>query len=238
MADVPSYPQIPSTVWTGVWRILHDSPSRRLDENSLAAELGVQKTAAKQYLKELARLGLFNNDGTTTDLAKSWRADGDDPKVIDAILEFVYPQELRELAPADRLDRDKIVRWFVGQGLGGGAAQNKAATYMRIASGVTSSAVKQTEGSNGSKAKAAPTPRRTRRGAPGSVDRSSQIGSAGHNGGDSDGNHDNGGRQRGPTGRPELNVNVQIHISADSSAEQIDAIFSAMRRYFDGDIAS
>lgn len=35
--------------------------------------------------------------------------------------------------------------------------------------------------------------------------------------------------------RPDLNVNVQIHISADASAEQIDAIFSSMRRYFDAD---
>jgi hypothetical protein len=28
-----------------------------------------------------------------------------------------------------------------------------------------------------------------------------------------------------------LNVNVQIHISADASGEQIESIFSAMRRY-------
>lgn len=75
MADSVSYPQIPSTVWSGVWRILHDSPSRRIDEGVLAIELGVQKTAALQYLKELRRLGLFGDDGSTTDLGKKWRQD-------------------------------------------------------------------------------------------------------------------------------------------------------------------
>jgi hypothetical protein len=32
---------------------------------------------------------------------------------------------------------------------------------------------------------------------------------------------------------PQLAVNVQIHISADATSEQINAIFSAMRQYFD-----
>lgn len=31
---------------------------------------------------------------------------------------------------------------------------------------------------------------------------------------------------------PELAVNVQIHISADATGEQIDAIFASMKKYF------
>ncbi len=96
MAESISYPQIPSTVWAGVWKILHDSPTRRIDENVLAIELGVQKTAARQYLKELARLGLFGVDGGATDLARKWRQDGDDPHVIGEILKNAYPQDLRD----------------------------------------------------------------------------------------------------------------------------------------------
>lgn len=146
MADSVSYPQIPSTVWSGVWRILHDSPSRRIDEGVLAIELGVQKTAALQYLKELRRLGLFGDDGSTTDLGKKWRQDGDDPEIIQEILEYAYPQDLRELAPPGRLDRDKIVRWFVSHGLGAGSAKNKAATYIRVATGVSASETASTNG--------------------------------------------------------------------------------------------
>lgn len=148
MAESVSYPQIPSTVWSGVWKILHDSPSRRIDDAVLAIELDVQRTAAKQYLKELQRLGLFNEDGSTSDLAKEWRQDGDNPDVIDKLLHKSYPLELRELAPPNNLDRDKIVRWFVSQGLGAGSAKNKAATYIRVATGVSSSDPKPTTGSN------------------------------------------------------------------------------------------
>ncbi|MBL8657124.1 MAG: hypothetical protein JNJ92_07165 [Altererythrobacter sp.] len=214
MAESTSYPQIPSTVWAGVWKIVHDSPSRKIDENVLAIELGVQKTAAKQYLNELTRLGLFTAEGQSTDLAKKWRLDGDDPEVIGKILEFAYPQELREIAPLGKLDKDKIVRWFIAQGLGAGSANNKAATYIRVASGVSASdAPKITKsGDRPAKAKA------SRRNPP-SGEKSAAV--------DVD-------PPRPLTRKPELAVNVQIHISADSTKEQIDAIFSAMRKYFDG----
>lgn len=238
MAEAAIYPQIPSTVWTGVWKILHDSPSRRVDENVLSVELGVQKTAAKQYLKELIRLGLFKDDGTTTDLAKRWRQDGEEPGVIKEILAEAYPQVLLELAPIDRLDRDKIVRWFMSEGLGRGSAQNKAATYIRVASGVSaaesvrSSKVSNTKPVRSGVNKSARA-RESDSQLPSVVDGDDVSSAEGREerGGAGNGGHRNGKRQ------PELNVNVQVHISADSSSEQIDAIFSAMRKYFDGDQA-
>lgn len=218
MAENVSYPQIPSTVWSGVWQILHDSPSRKIDENILAIELSVQKTAAKQYLNELMKLGLFEADNSPSALAKDWRQDADNPEVITRILAKGYPEELRELAPPDKLDREKIVRWFVAQGLGAGAAQNKAATYIRIASGSG-----PTDAPKQSKVSDLP---RTPRKAAATSRTNDQRGRL------DDKTNDKPTRQQT---RPDLNVNVQIHISADSTKEQIDAIFSAMRRYFDGD---
>lgn len=232
MADSTSYPQLPSTVWSGVWRILHDSPSRKIDENVLSIELGVQKTAARQYLKELQRLGLFNDDLSQTDLAKKWRQDGDDPDIISEILEKAYPRELIDLAPPQRLDREKISRWFVTQGLGAGAAQNKAATYMRVANGV--SAIEQRQTANGAKAKRGSGLRPSRSQ---SVSREAQSSSLPVAVEDENSqvneNEEKSGRKSQRVGFPELAVNVQIHISADSSAEQIDAIFNSMRKYFD-----
>lgn len=215
MADTVSYPQIPSTVWSGVWKIMHDSPSRRLDESVLSIELGVQKTAAKQYMNELTRLGLFGTDGQSTELAKKWRQDGDDREAITELLKNAYPQELREIAPPDRLDRDKITRWFIAQGLGAGAAGNKAATYIRVASGVSASEPSKLPKSIPDKGKSSVKPQHKaspkKEQSPNTVDKAIAV-----------------------TRRPELAVNVQIHISADSTKEQIDAIFSAMRKYFDG----
>jgi hypothetical protein len=206
-----SFPQIPSTVWTGVWSMLSSAPSRKIDESVLAIELNVQRTAARQYLNELGRLGLFGDDGSATALGDRWRMDGNDRDVILEILQTAYPRELIELAPPERLDREKIVRWFKAQKLGEGAAKNKAATYVRIASGVSSD----------SGEKPAPTKRTPRlRAAAASTEVPSKPQST--------------ARPAPATwaGAPSLNVNIQIHIGADATADQIDSIFGSMAKHF------
>ena len=216
MAGDNTFPQLPGTVWKGVWGIFRKSATRKLDENVLAAELNVQTTAARQYINELGRLNIIDGNGSPTDLAARWRQDGDDPEIILEILKGAYPSALLELAPPDSLDRDKIVRWFLGQNLGEGAAKNKAATYMRIAAGV--SAAEPAKQQNGSSEQAAV----RRKGA--AKPRANPVQPIAKQ------------DQEPPLRRaekPDLNINIQIHISADASAEQIDAIFAGMKKYFD-----
>lgn len=48
---------------------------------------------------------------------------------------------------------------------------------------------------------------------------------------------ESGGEQRSPTFSPKLNINVQIHIPPEATAEQIDKIFESMAKYlFNKDI--
>lgn len=161
-------------------------------------------------MKELEKLGIINADGQPTDLADAWRQDANDPKVIASVLETAYPDSLRQLAPPGDLDREKVVRWFQGEKLGIGAAKNKAATYLMVASGMTHESPRPSP-TNG--------PKKLRERAAAKVEMPARV------------------RRESPRSReapkPQLAVNVQIHISADASTEQIDAIFSAMRRYFD-----
>lgn len=229
MANGSYFPQIPSTVWYTVWNILKRTPSRKLDDKTLAIELDVQKTAARQYHIELTRLGILNEDGTPTPLAGKWRHDGDDKEIINEILERAYPDELRHISPPDDLDRDKVVRWFMQQNLGEGSAKNKAATYMRLASGI--SAITPAAPSRKKDSSAVSSPAKPARRAQGvsipvpavQEPEDEQVPPV--------------QARAASTRRPDLNVNIQIHISADASSEQIDAIFSAMKRYFDDDQA-
>lgn len=223
MADSGNYPQLPRGVWRGAWEILRKTPKRKLDAKALAAELNVQPTAAKAYARELVRLGVLKEDFTPSELANRWRQDGQSPDVIDEMLVVAYPNELRELAPRDDLNRDKIVRWFMNDGLGEGSAKNKAATYIMVSSGIFDDAE-------------APPPMLRKPAAP-SKPASTNGGGKGSGRGRRDNIGDGGNSKENgtPAGqrKPDLNVNVQIHISADASVEQIDAIFSSMRRYFD-----
>lgn len=206
------FPQLPTTVWKGVWQLLNRAPTRKLDARTLSADLGVQTTAAKQYLKELQKLNILDTEGQPTELADLWRQDPNNEGVISRVLEAAYPESLRQLAPPGDLDREKVVRWFQGEKLGIGAAKNKAATYLMVASGIPDEPTKPS---------APPTPRKARE----------KVAAASV--GKDDGHPMKKRVENGSSMRPQLAVNVQVHISADATSEQIDAIFSAMRRYFD-----
>jgi hypothetical protein len=172
----------------------------------------VQDAAARQYLAELKRVGILTEEGKATPVAGRWRNDETYWSAAQEILKAAYPAGLLQVAPPEDAQRQRVVSWFTHEGLGSGTAANKAATYLMIASrtpneapGRTPSASKGTaEPTRGTKAKAAK-PQKP----------SEQKSDSGMRKGDS----------------VPLNVNVQIHISADATGEQIESIFSAMRRY-------
>ena len=105
----------------------------------------------------------------------------------------------------------------MNEGLGEGSAKNKAATYLMVASGVSDDADGPATQSKRVPAKArAPKSKDGQTSTPPSRERK--------------GNKDQDGARN--QSKPDLNLNIQIHISADASSEQIDAIFSSMKRYF------
>jgi hypothetical protein len=199
------FPQIPSTVWWGVRAILNRSPNSVIDERLLAIELTVQEVAAKAYVAELVAVGILNEDKRATPLALKWRLE---EKYQEAV-ESTYPESLRSMAPPETGERSKAISWFKHEGLGEGAAKNKAATYFMIGSPVPGESPSRSVNagvSAGSSRKVAKPKEPT----PSQAKPSSGV------------TH---------TDSIPLNVNVQIHIGADASSEQIEAIFSAMRRY-------
>lgn len=216
-----NYPQLPTTVWRGVREMLRKSPKRKLDEKILAVELSVQQTAAKAYQNQLVALGLLNNDGTPTALADKWRQE-DQTEAINEILRGSYPQALLDLAPIGDLDRQKIVSWFMSEGLGTGTAGNKAATYIMIAQSVSGEdAPAKTTATTRSKETTKKAERQQSGKRP--IVSKSDVG---------DGLRGSRDNQIGKQAKPDLNINIQIHISADASSDQIDSIFSSMKRYF------
>lgn len=216
--DKSRYPQIPTTVWWGVRGILNRTPNAVLNEQFLAIQLNVQEAAAKQYIAELISVGILNDEKKATSLALEWRMDSSYQEAVEKILKNVYPQALLDLAPHDEGDRQKATSFFMKQGLGQGAASNKAATYFLIGAKTPNEAPVR----NGARAKSASGTSDAR-----GQQRTSTLKHATVKA------KEQGSRGSNPL-TPDsipLNVNVQIHISADAGAEQIEAIFSAMKRY-------
>jgi hypothetical protein len=211
MAEKVRFPQIPGTVWWGVRAILNKTPNATVNERFLSVQLGVQEVAAKQYISELVSVGILNEDNRATPLANKWRLESTYRTAVDELMEAVYPEGLRHIAPYGEGDRLKAMNWFQQEGLGEGSAKNRAATYFligtkdpneappRVALNRNSSEELVAVGSKKRVAKFDPKPTVT--------------------------------RTKNPADAIPLNVNVQIHISADAGTEQIESIFSAMRRY-------
>ncbi|MEJ6389669.1 DUF5343 domain-containing protein [Gymnodinialimonas ulvae] len=216
MAD-GAFPQIPATVWWGIRDLLQRSPSAKYDDSMLAAKLGVQAVAARQYIAELTRVGILDEEGKATELGNRWRLDEKYSDAVDEILSGAYPESLTTIASAGEADRQTVVNWFMNQGLGQGSAKNKAATYLLISSrepnsggAPTKRAATKNEKSSTDPAKEGKPPKtRTRAQVNPPVPPASK---------------------QAPDAMP-LNVNVQIHISADASSDQIESIFKSMRQY-------
>ncbi|TRO97248.1 hypothetical protein FKB34_01200 [Glycocaulis profundi] len=212
MAEKVSYPQIPSRVWWGIRDLLARSPSARIDDSTIVSVLGVQPVAARQYLAELKRINIIDDRGQATDLANRWRLDDDYEGAVEEILQDVYPDTLVALAPSGSADRATVERWFASQGLGSGTAKNKAGTYVMIANGRPDDSKPKAKASSQARKKTEP-----KKSNPSPQAQEKKQTSA-----------------RKPEANSKefpLNVNVQIHISSDASSDQIESIFSSMRKY-------
>lgn len=219
MADKNSFPQIPSTVWWGVRNILQRAPSTTIDERLLSVQLAVQDAASRQYILELKRAKILSEDNKATALAQKWRLDETYVEAVDEIIAAIYPEGLLDVAPPGEADRQKVVSWFLHEGLGQGAAGNKAATYLLLSSREPNEAPGRAVATK--KPDTGKQPRGTSVSKPKTISAASQ-------------------RAASPSPRSysesyPLNINVQIHISADAGTDQIESIFAAMRRYLHDD---
>jgi hypothetical protein len=235
MADKVRYPQIPSTVWWGVRAILKRTPNATVDERLLGVTLGVQEAAAKAYVLELRSVGILSEENKATTLAQKWRLDESYAEAVGQIIEMVYPESLIQVAPPGEAERQKVVSWFLREGLGQGAAGNKAATYLLMSSPTPNDApgavTKAAQSDSGQRTKPQqPRPARSNVAAE-RTNRTNSRPSVQSRDVDRGGGSGGLGEQGQRADAFPLNVNVQIHISADAGTEQIESIFQAMRRY-------
>lgn len=182
-------------------------------------------SARSNVISPLRELGLLDVDNKPTDLAARWRHDDEYAAVCHEIRQNTYPHELIEAFPdADSGQKEQIKNWFmkVGQ-VGEAAAKMYADTYLLLTQADTTKSEE--------KSSAAP-PQRVPRSSPKpKVKRTAE----------------NAANEAVPTGQapltsenparelhrrmPAVHIDVQVHISPDTSPEQIDRIFESMAKH-------
>jgi hypothetical protein len=190
-------------------------------DNYLATVLEMKVESARaNVLPFLRQLGIIDEEGRTGERAKLWRDDEHYPEVCKAILDEVYPRELLEAVPNPDQDRPRAERWFANQtGSGEAAAARMAVLYSVLVTADPSKApderarktgqeqtgAKKEKKPGSAQAHAAPAPVTAPAAAAEKVTPHQMP--------------------------PGININLQVHISADSTPDQIDQIFASMAKH-------
>ena len=220
MATEP-YPKIPAKAWAILRNRAAAAPSVKFTPDMVAALMGMSspRSARDNTVSPMRRLGLIDEDGALTDRGNRWRVDSSFGDACQEILDEMYPEELGALTDDDgNPDAAKVRTWFDLQGFGDSNARQMTSTYVMIASKeipelptTDAGKAKKAESSPAKKAPKEPTTPKE------AVEPLATMA------------HEPPPPTR-PSG-PTVHLDIQIHIPADATPEQIDQIFSSMARH-------
>jgi Family of unknown function (DUF5343) len=222
-----SYPIIPRKFWSDLRLRWKQSPPTQVTVSYLETAFGLGRKNASNFMPQLGALGLIE-DGRLTPLAHEWRLDESYPEARQKILDRVYPQELREAQPCDNIDPERLAAWFTrNTGTGEGAGHNMARLYTLICRGEDAGSREDAQTRTSGRAvpvRRSQKPRASTRqdqpsSGPTAIDARPHDGTASVT------------PRRHQVGGPSVHLDIQIHIAADTRAEQIDQIFESMARH-------
>lgn len=216
--DQKSYPKLAKSSWFVLRDRAQKSPSAKITPQIVAALFSMASagSARDNIVKPLAAVGIIDEDGTLTELGQLWRNDDTYAQACARILAEHYPEDVQHLG-----DAAAVERWFTGRGFGASNARQMAATFRLLSEakipdevpvpGATKPKTKPERISGASKS--------TKMDDPKTPPPAKDEQAAGEK-------HD--GRR---TALPSLQMNLQIHLPSDATAEQIDTIFASMAKH-------
>ena len=225
MAEQTTYPSISEKNWWTIREKFKSSLPVTVSANYFKTllTLGSEDSAKSNVVIPMKRLGLIDENNKTTQLANDWRLDEKYKASCDVMIKNVYPQELLDLFPKDDLDRSSVNGWFMGHGVGSGAAGKMTALFTLLKSGEI----------KGLPSQKTPIPKKsTSKQKPRDIPKVE----AGAHQNTADKNESPAQTSaNGTRTRPNLHIDLQIHISPESSPEQIETIFACMAKHLYGD---
>ena len=229
--DKQNLPMISPKNWFAIRGRLQDTLQLKLTPKYVADFLGMQEGSARaNVVSSLKLTGLIDSEGKPTELARRWRDDEDYPDVCNEIRLKTYPEELLKQAPSASVGREVVERWISKNvGVGADAAKKQAAFYILLCeadpSGQAGNLPKPAAPSKSKVSSKQPKPAAN----PTVAEPSSDVAQA--ESPDVAASPSSSGAQM-PS--PSLHVDIQIHISPETTFDQIDKIFESMAKYLRG----
>jgi hypothetical protein len=227
-----SLPMLPIAHWWTLRKKFRQSIPGIVTNSYLATVLDMGAESARaNVLPFLKTLGIIDPEGKPTERANLWRDDGHYADVCKDILKEVYPQELLDAVPDPVAERVQAERWIAQHtGTGQAAVHRMSALYGLLVESDPSKETAPDKNSSSKKPKKKSAVEELRKGNAAQIAEQGTTRTVDPTA--SSGNAKNIAKH-GPE-VPEININLQIHISADSSPDQIDQIFASMSKHIYG----
>jgi hypothetical protein len=178
-------------------------------------------SARGNVLPYLKQMEIVDDEGKTGDRARAWRDDELYQQVCADIIRTVYPSDLTDAVPNPTQNRSAAERWFANHtGTGEVASRKMAALYAVIAQG---DPTKQPDQKTKERQNRTNEEKRIQRKQSKNEEKVQMHQEAEHKAGD--------GLDSKKTLAPSININLQVHISADATPDQIDQIFASMAKH-------
>lgn len=215
-----TYPMLPVQHWWNLRDKFKQSIPGVVTDSYLATALDMQPESARVNIKPYLRdIGIIDDEGKTTPLAREWRDDQHYIEVCKKIIDAVYPDELKSAVPNPSEDRAAVERWFsLNTGNGLRANQRMAAFYITLAE---ADASKRPEKNHKKETK----PRKEKDVKPAvKIEPQKEV------------KKDTPPKVEKKDANtssllPSININLEIHISSDATPDQIEKIFESMAKH-------
>lgn len=220
-----TFPDLPVSQWWKLRTFFKSKLPTVVNLEYLMSTLNISETTANNTLRNLAILGIIDNEGKTTELANRWRDDELYSQVCKDIRERIYPEELRDIAQAAG-DRSSLVSWFGRKTrIGEKAAHKNAAIFEVIKEGDLSKVKEAKEGKVQTKPRT-----RSRKSAP---PKAGPVISPPKAEGSAEGLLFKPEKPYLPDTplTPTIHIDVQIHISPEAKPDQIEKIFESIAKH-------
>lgn len=220
--EIKNFPNIPVMHWYNLRAQFKKSIPGNITPNYLMAVLDMTDISAKtNILPSLRLVGLIDNEGKINqELAKKFRDDEQYPKFCEETIKKVYPQGLLDAFPDKNVNRDRVKRWFMNHtSVGESAAARIVAFYIAL---VEANPTPVSPASTSKQKEVKPNATKV------------QVKSASKNvvtPKPETKTQETKQPENKPNSGPDLNINIQIHISSDASPDQIKSIFENMAKY-------
>lgn len=222
MADKQIYPMISEKSWWILRNQFKKTIPVNVNVSYLKSLLSLNSDqSARNILAPLKQMQIIDADGKPSPRATEWRSDEKYQKVCVAIVGELYPAELTDLFPDSNIDVARAKSWFMDTcSLGDNAASKIVSTFSLLKKGEVKTDTDVIVPTTKPKASKSVNPNSKVKKKEASISSPKPT------------------PQQNPSATeslgPTLHIDLQIHISPDASAEQIDTIFASMAKHLYG----